>query len=247
MPLRGCQLPFTGCLVADCLPLQGVGPVIAWPEAQMVGIPSFEEEKGLWAQGYRFIAGVDEVGRGPLAGPLVAAAIILPRRGPWLDLVRDSKRLTPSRRELLFERISQEAVALGIGTVAPEMIDAQGIIGATRLAMGFAIAQLSQPPDFLLVDALALPEIGVPQRKIIMGDSLCLSIAAASVVAKVTRDRLMAELDSRYPGYGFARHKGYGTREHLLKLRHLGPCPIHRKSFSPVRELLWGKFLSENG
>lgn len=199
--------------------------------------PTFIEEQRLAKQGYRFIAGVDEVGRGPLAGPVVAAAVILPLNLDvhWLSLVRDSKELTPKRRESLFSLIGEAAVAIGVGYVPPEAIDAQGIVRATRMAMRSSVANLTQSPDFLLIDFVALPELALPQKSITKGDSLSLSIACASIIAKVTRDRLMMELDKVHPGYGFARHKGYATREHLLNLRQLGSCTIHRKCFAPVR------------
>lgn len=201
--------------------------------------PTFIEEERLRAQGYQLIAGIDEVGRGPLSGPVMAAAVILSLedRPSWLHLIRDSKRLTPLKREFLFDCIQQDAAAFGVGVVSPEVIDERGIIAATRLAMRSAVEQLSSPPDFLLIDAISLPNLDLPQKSIIRGDNLSLSIAAASIVAKVTRDRLMVELDSLFPGYGLARNKGYATPEHLARLRHLGPCPIHRKTFTPVRVL----------
>lgn len=202
--------------------------------------PTLIREQMLWRQGYRLIAGIDEVGRGPLAGPVVAAAVILPldSDAPWLLQVRDSKRLSPRKREFLSESIREAAVAISIGAVSPETIDEKGIVASTRLAMRYAVEQLPQTPDFLLIDAITLPELAIPQEGIIRGDALSLSIAAASIIAKVARDRLMIEFDSRYPGYGFSRNKGYATREHLSNLRLLGPCPIHRMSFRPLHELL---------
>ncbi len=202
--------------------------------------PSFAEERTLWQQGYRFVAGIDEVGRGPLAGPVMAAAVILPRdyEAPWLAKVQDSKKLSPQSRESLCQLIREIAVAIGIGVVPPESIDENGIVAATRSAMSYAIAQLPQPPDFLLIDALALPEIDIPQRNIIRGDASSLSIAAASIVAKVARDQLMTELDAIYPAYGFVRNKGYPTPEHLSRLQRFGPCPLHRRSFHPVRDVV---------
>jgi len=208
----------------------------------MMPMPSFAEEEMLEAQGYQCIAGVDEVGRGALAGPVVAAAVILPCHisAPWLNLVKDSKQLSPSRRQLLFHHIHEIAVAIGIGMAPHEVIDAQGIIKATRLAMKLAIDQLSPPPQSLLIDYMRLPEVPLPQKGIKNGDELCFSIACASIVAKVARDQLMIEMDRTYPGYGLARHKGYGTREHLACLHRLGPSPIHRRSFQPVREVIQG-------
>lgn len=203
-------------------------------------IPSFAQEKMLEAQGYRFIAGVDEVGRGALAGPVVAAAVILPNDmdAPWLKQVRDSKQLSPAKREVLYGYISKMAIAAGIGMVHHEIIDSGGIIKATQMAMKSAIEQLSPLPEFVLIDYMYLPEVTLPQKGIKYGDSLCFSIACASIVAKVTRDRLMVELDRVYPGYRLAEHKGYGTSEHLACLGRLGPSPIHRHSFQPVKEII---------
>jgi ribonuclease HII len=203
-------------------------------------IPTFAEEERLRAQGYRLIAGIDEAGRGPLAGPVVAAAVILPpeERPSWLSLVRDSKQLTQLRREAIFDCIVESGIAFGVGVVSHEVIDERGIAPATRLAMRYAVEQLSTRPDYLLIDYMRLPGVRIPQKGVVDGDSICVSIAAASIVAKVTRDRLMVELDGRYPGYGLAQHKGYGTREHLEALQKLGPCPIHRKTFQPVRDHL---------
>ena len=203
-------------------------------------IPSFAEEKILEAQGYRYIAGIDEVGRGALAGPVVAAAVILPCHldAPWLSLVRDSKQLSPARRELLFHHIHKIAIAVGVGLAPHEVVDAQGIIKATRLAMQLAVDQLSPPPETLLIDYMHLPEVRLPQKGVPGGDSRCFSIACASIIAKVARDRLMIELDGAYPGYGFSRHKGYGTREHFACLYRLGPSPIHRHSFKSVKDMV---------
>ena len=201
--------------------------------------PTFIEEERLWQQGYEFVAGIDEAGRGPLAGPVVAAAVILTpaSRLPWLWELRDSKRLAPRKREFLSSCIQREALAVGVGVVPPETIDACGIVAATRLAMRLAVEKLAQSPDFLLIDWITMPELDIPQRSITRGDNFSRSIAAASIVAKVHRDRLMMEYDSLYSGYGFARNKGYPTIEHLAKLRRLGCCPIHRASFAPVREV----------
>ena len=200
-------------------------------------IPSFAEERALLTQGYRFIAGVDEVGRGALAGPVVAAAVILPLdiKARWLKQVRDSKQLSPVKRELLLPYIQRAAVSVGIGWSGQEIIDARGIVAATRLAMKSAIEQLSPPPQYLLIDYMRLPDVTLPQKGIIHGDCLCLSIACASIVAKVARDRLMVKMDGIYPGYGLARHKGYATEEHFACLQRLGPCPIHRRTFQPLK------------
>ena len=220
--------------------------------------PTFEEEDALKQQGYVLVAGVDEVGRGPLAGPVVAAAVILPedwsapprntrrrkgvkrrrRKSALSALLNDSKLVTRLRREALAQLITARAVSHGIAFCSREEIDDLGIVGATRRAMRQAIDALEPRPNAILVDAVDLSEIGLPCRSVVHGDGLCVSIAAASIVAKVARDRHMEEMDSRYPGYGFARHKGYGTPEHVRRLGELGPCVIHRRSFAPVRDLL---------
>jgi len=206
----------------------------------MHSLPTFDAERELQRQGYRLIAGVDEVGRGPLAGPVVAAAVILPldRGLPWLSLVRDSKELTPQSREYLAQHIEGDAIAVGIGQVSSEVIDDEGIVAATQQAMKLATQGLAPRPDFILVDGISLPQLDCPGDCVVDGDSICLSIAAASIIAKVARDRFMVEMDGLYPGYGFARHKGYGTPEHLQSLERHGVCPIHRKSFYPVREMV---------
>lgn len=177
------------------------------------------------------ICGIDEVGRGPLAGPVYAGAVILPADAEILYL-NDSKKLTEKRREQLNQEIREKAVAVGIGAVEAARIDEIGIVPATLEAMTQAVSELSVAPDLLFVDALRIPQLAqIPQVSIIKGDAKSVSIAAASIVAKVARDRLMMELDEQYPGYGFARNKGYGTKEHIEALKRLGPCPIHRRSF----------------
>lgn len=205
--------------------------------------PSLVEENGLSSQGYRLIAGIDEAGRGALAGPVVAAAVILPQFAdfPWLKSVRDSKEISPAKRDYLFGLIEEEVVAIGTGIVAPQTIDLIGILNATKIAMRQAVEQLACSPDFLLIDRLTLPQLSISQKGITRGDKLCLSIACASIIAKVTRDRIMVELDKLHPGYGLARHKGYGTKQHLSCLHQRGPLPIHRYSFAPVREAAWVK------
>ena len=203
--------------------------------------PTLDEETALLSQGYCSIAGVDEAGRGCLAGPVVAAAVILPLGDncqAYFEGVRDSKQLTAQARDYLYEVIMQRAVAVGVGMGSVELIDERNILQATKHAMRAAISELAIPPQALLLDALLLPDIPLPQRSIIKGDTLCLSIAAASIIAKVTRDRLMLQLHEQYPVYGFARHKGYGTEAHLAALRQYGVTPLHRRSFAPVRELL---------
>ena len=190
-----------------------------------------------------FVAGLDEAGRGALAGPVTAAAVILPLDAPAhinsLHEVNDSKQLSAKTREALFARITQHALAYGIGTVAAAVIDEIGIIPATKQAMVTAVSQLTPPAQFLLIDGrIRLKTLSTPQQAIIRGDSKSLSIAAASILAKVTRDRLLIELDETYPRYGFARHKGYGTAQHLAALEKYGPCPLHRHSFAPIKRPL---------
>jgi len=207
--------------------------------------PSLAEERKLEAKGYRLIAGIDEVGRGALAGPVVAAAVILPCHinAPWLSQIKDSKQLSPAKRELLFPHIKEAAISVGIGKAAAEVIDKEGIIRATRLAMKSAIDQLLPPAESLLIDYMLLPEVPLPQKGITKGDSLCLSIACASIIAKVARDHLMIEFDRIYAGYGLAQHKGYGTKKHIACLHRLGPSPIHRRSFRPVRDIIQGSLI----
>lgn len=206
--------------------------------------PTLTEEQAQWKRGFQFIAGVDEAGRGPLAGPVVAAAVILPRESrniKWFKMIADSKILSESRREFLYERLNNEAMAVGVGVIDASTIDMVGIAKATRLAMKTAVKQLEPAPDCLLIDYFRLPEVKLPQKGVVDGDTLCCSIAAASIIAKVTRDRLMVELDKMYPGYFFANHKGYGTEKHLECLRQLGASPIHRRSFQPVRDICDGE------
>ncbi len=201
--------------------------------------PTLDHENKLKAQGYELIAGIDEAGRGALAGPVVAGAVILPCSNypSWFKLVRDSKEISPKKREFFFHLIQGEALAVGIGVVPPRVIDAINILKATQLAMKQAVEKLPKQPHFLLIDRLALPRCHIAQKGITKGDKLCLSIACASIVAKVTRDHIMEEMDKIYPGYGFAKHKGYGTQQHISSLRQLGPSPVHRLSFAPVRML----------
>lgn len=199
-------------------------------------------ELALWAAGRRAIAGVDEVGRGALAGPVVAAAVILPadpdRLAPpggqgLLGRVDDSKALTARQREAVFEDILNVALAVGVGRCEACDIDAWGIAPATRRAMALALAALACPPDYVLLDFLTLPDLACEQRGIPHGDALSLSIAAASIIAKVTRDRWMVEQEALYPGYGFSRHKGYATEFHRQAISRLGPCGLHRTSWAP--------------
>jgi ribonuclease HII len=201
--------------------------------------PTLEEEMTLYVQGHSYIAGLDEAGRGCLAGPVVAAAVILPLTvdtSSQLAGVNDSKQLTALTRERLYHVIYQHALAVSVGFGSVELIDERNILQATKQAMRNALAQLSISPQALLLDALLLPDIALPQRSLIKGDSRSLSIAAASIIAKVTRDRFMLQLHEEYPVYGFAQHKGYGTAMHLAALQEHGITPHHRKSFAPVRE-----------
>ena len=180
--------------------------------------------------GKGLIAGIDEVGRGPLAGPVVACAVVLPADHRILYL-NDSKKLSEKKRNELYDVITSETRAFALGSETHETIDEINILQATFRAMRQAVGALEVPPDFLLIDAVAIPGVSIPQCPIVHGDALSASIAAASIVAKVTRDRLMAEYDALYPEYGFARNKGYGTAEHIAALKKYGPCPIHRRSF----------------
>ncbi|RST75471.1 ribonuclease HII [Siminovitchia acidinfaciens] len=190
-------------------------------------------ENRLRRQGFEWICGIDEAGRGPLAGPVVAAAVILTEEAeiPGLD---DSKKLSEAKRLQLFDRIHEDAKAIGVGIISAEDIDKYNIYEAVKKAMKQAVSELAFQPDFLLVDAMRI-NAPYPQESIIKGDANSISIAAASIIAKVTRDRLMVEYDQKYPEYGFAIHKGYGTKSHLDALKKCGPCPIHRQSFAPVQ------------
>jgi ribonuclease HII len=192
-------------------------------------------EKQCLKSGFKLIAGIDEAGRGPLAGPVVAAAVILP---PGLQIkgVDDSKKLTPDKRERLFDDIMALAMSVGIGMGSPELIDQINILQATRHAMLEAASQLVPTPDYMLIDGISTINSPIPQKTIKKGDSLSLSIAAASIIAKVTRDRLMRDLDAIHPGYGFSGHKGYGSALHMEAIRRLGPSPVHRLTFGGVRE-----------
>lgn len=196
------------------------------------GLMAVENE--LHDAGFVQVAGVDEAGRGALAGPVVAAAVVLPR-GLQVHGVADSKTLSPAQRERLAATIGREAVAVGVGIVSAALVDAINILRATHLAMRIALTELDPPADVALVDGLPAPGLPVASRAVVRGDSLCHCIAAASIIAKVTRDHLMGDLSRIYPGYGLARHKGYGSAEHLAAIAHLGPCPVHRLSFAPLR------------
>ncbi len=196
----------------------------------------FAFDESFIVQGYRSIAGIDEAGRGCLAGPVVAACVSF-RDKVLIDGIRDSKELTAKQREKLFDEIISNAF-VGIGIIDVPLIDRINILEATRLAMRNAYENLGKEVELLIIDALSLPELKVSQRAIIKGDKKSASIASASIVAKVTRDKIMKQYHETYPHYGFQTHKGYATKEHLFALKKFGPCPIHRKSFSPVRELM---------
>lgn len=197
-------------------------------------------EKELYKKGFKLIAGTDEVGRGPLVGPVVAAAVILPQNYQ-LDGLTDSKKLSEKKRDKFYDIIMKEAVSVGIGVVDAKTIDEINILEASRLAMKKAIMDLKIVPEYVLSDAMKLNNIDIPYTDIIHGDALSLSIAAASVIAKVTRDRMMYELDVQYPLYGFAKHKGYPTKLHLENLRKYGVLDNYRFSYKPVKEILMEK------
>ena len=198
-------------------------PCLSWDERLL-------EEKNCWQSGCQRVAGLDEAGRGPLAGPVVAAIFVI-KPGFNLEGLNDSKKLTPLQRERFYQVLTSGEWEYGVGVVQPEEIDRINIYQASRAAMFKALKMLKEPPDFLLVDALMVPETDIQQKAIIHGDALSISIAAASVIAKYKRDMMMVELDQQYPGYGFAKHKGYPTKEHYNALEKLGPSPIHRRSF----------------
>ena len=205
-------------------------------------MPGLDLERQIHLRGRSLVAGVDEAGRGPLAGPVVAAAVILPPElsgsEPWLESIDDSKRLSPSQREKALGLIHQNALAVGIGQQDHDDIDALGILPATILAMMHAISSLPIDPEHVLFDYIPLKTCAYPFNTVVKGDSMSYSIAAASIVAKVTRDRQMQRADSVYPGYSFAKNKGYPTPDHISILRELGPCSIHRRSFGPVRDCI---------
>lgn len=209
--------------------------------------PRDRYERALLRCGFRLVAGADEAGRGACAGPLVAAACILPagRHGRIAGLA-DSKLLTPAARARLFDAVLEQAAALAVVELPAPAVDRLGLQAANLCALRRAVAALTPPPDFALVDGFAVPGLGVPGLGVWKGDQVVASVAAASILAKVTRDRRMSELDLRWPGYGFAMHKGYCTREHAAALASLGPCPEHRRSYAPVRAALRGSPVREN-
>ena len=203
-------------------------------------MPDLSLEAAFHASGFRLVAGVDEAGRGPLAGPVAAAAVILPLglngREDWLGVIDDSKRLSDKSRERAAELIRDNALAWAVKQIGPVEIDRIGIGNAVRQAMMAAVSALQPGPDALLLDWVPMKECRLPFQTVVKGDAKSLSIAAASILAKVERDRRMRQADCEYPGYGFARHKGYGTTQHIRRLSELGPTPIHRLSFSPLRQ-----------
>ena len=206
---------------------------LALERVRLEGMREFENKYSDLA----YVAGIDEAGRGPLAGHVVAAAVILPK-DIFLPFLNDSKKVTEKRRDVLFDEIKQNAIAYGIGIASNTLIDEINILQATYEAMREAVNALEKTPDILLVDAVHIPDINIKQVGIVKGDAKSVNIAAASILAKVTRDRLMAEYDKIYPEYGFASNKGYGTATHIAALKEIGPCAIHRKSFI-------GNFVSE--
>ena len=205
-------------------------------------MPGLDLEHQIQSRGFRTMAGIDEAGRGPLAGPVVAAAVVLPLDlsgdESWLKSVNDSKRLSPARRSRAFELIHRNALAVGVGCSASKEIDSLGILPATIEAMMRAVESLSVQPDYLLFDFIPLKTCELSFQTVVKGDSISYSIAAASIVAKVTRDRWMQQAEEQYPGYDFGQHKGYPTAVHVSRLKELGPCSIHRRSFAPVRDCI---------
>lgn len=198
-------------------------------EAEVVRTNAMKEYERKYEK-CRYICGIDEVGRGPLAGPVVAAAVVLPKD---VDIyyLNDSKQLSEKKREQLYDEIMEKAVSVGIGFADEKCIDEINILQADYVAMRMALSKLSVTPDILLNDAVEIPEVDIPQESIIKGDAKSVSIAAASIVAKVTRDRFMVEMDAKYPGYGFASNKGYGSAKHIAAIKEIGPCEIHRRTF----------------
>lgn len=206
----------------------------------LIDIPTLDYESRLWSEGYMTLAGVDEVGRGALAGPLTAAAVILPSRNEierdaaFWSAVRDSKTISVAKRSMLAQEIAERCIAWSVAAVEVEELDDVGVGAANRIAMERAVMALDREPDMLLIDAMTV-DTGIPQLGIIDGDALSLSVAAASIIAKVARDTVMIGHDPTWPAFGFARHKGYGVATHLAALQFHGPCPIHRRCFAPVR------------
>ena len=200
--------------------------------------PDLTFERSLWDAGIRVVAGIDEAGRGALAGPVAAGVVVLPNRPNLVDLmdgVRDSKQMTAKTRQHWAQKIEDLSAACQVGFADPDEVDDLGILPATRLAAMRAIARLPNIPEHLLIDYISIPGSGISETSLIKGDRRCLSIAAASILAKVRRDEYMLQMDEKYPNYGFASHKGYGTAKHLAAIKKFGPCPLHRMSFAPMR------------
>ena len=198
-------------------------------EARLIELKKIDKE--FFEKGVKYIAGIDEAGRGPLAGPVVVACVILPENS-MIEGVNDSKKLSEAKREKLYDLITKEAISYGIGIIYQDEIDDINILQATKKGVTEAIKQMKTKPNIIMVDALnGIDTMGIPYKSIIKGDAKCYSIAAASIIAKVTRDRIMREWDKVYPEYGFASHKGYGTAKHIAAIKEFGPCPIHRRSF----------------
>ncbi len=191
-----------------------------------------EQEKQLREKGFKAICGIDEAGRGPLAGPVVVASVIMPENS-MIEGVNDSKKISEKKREKLYDQILEEAISYGVGIIGQDEIDEINILNATKKALTLSLKELTTKPDLIIVDALThIDTMGIPYESIIKGDAKCYSIASASIIAKVTRDRIMREWDSVYPEYGFIQHKGYGTAKHISAIKEYGLCPIHRKSFT---------------
>lgn len=198
-------------------------------EARLIELKKIDKE--FFEKGVKYIAGIDEAGRGPLAGPVVVACVVLPENS-MIEGVNDSKKISEAKREKLYDTIIQEAISYGVGIIYQDEIDEINILQATKKGVTEAIKQMEVKPNIIMVDALnGIDTMGIPYKSIIKGDAKCYSIAAASIIAKVTRDRIMREWDKVYPEYGFASHKGYGTAKHIAAIKEFGPCPIHRKTF----------------
>ena len=198
-------------------------------EERLKNLKKYEEK--LRKKGFKYICGIDEAGRGPLAGPVVVASVIMPENS-MIEGVNDSKKVSEKKREKLYDLILDEAISYGIGIVGQDEIDEINILNATKKGLTMSLQELTQKPDLIIVDALSkINTLGIPYESIIKGDAKCYSISAASIIAKVTRDRIMREWDKIYPQYGFINHKGYGTAKHIEAIKEYGPCPIHRRSF----------------
>lgn len=198
-------------------------------EQRLISLKQYECE--LRSKGYKYICGIDEAGRGPLAGPVVVASVIMPENS-MIEGVNDSKKVSEKKREKLYDLILEEAISYGVGIIGQDEIDEINILNATKKGLTMSLKELIQKPDLIIVDALThIDTLGIPYESIIKGDAKCYSISAASIIAKVTRDRIMREWDKIYPQYGFIQHKGYGTSAHINAIKEYGPCPLHRKSF----------------